>query len=260
MTKKAWKYFQNCSLCEIFAYPEAIFPRWVLKFLNSLQKVQKINFQKRKIRTLSRFFDESSFQFGESLGVDFTGEGFHFRYSLAFCFIVLFLNKLSGEFADRQLLEAVLHGGFWTSSRSKKGISSKKAKQKGNDFSARARFSATGARARERDLSRGADWPIRRAQNEPIGRNPSPIKEKNLQSQATLTRVLTINSRARTNRLRAKWEHALIGRALDARVRALRHALIKSARLRFWEFNPCGESDQLVVHLDSAQNGWAERS
>jgi hypothetical protein len=66
----------------------------------------------KKFRTLSRFFDESSFQFRESLGVDFTGEGFHFLYFLAFWCIVLFLDKLSGEFSDRQLLEAVLHGGF----------------------------------------------------------------------------------------------------------------------------------------------------
>ena len=141
-----------------------------------------MNFQIKKFWTLSRFFDESSLEFRESLGVDFTSEGFHFLYSLAFWCIVLFFDKLSGVFSDRQLLQAVLHAGFWTSSLSE-GISSEKGEQKGNDFSARARFSATGARARERDLSRGADWPIRRAQNDPIGRAPSPIKEKNLQSE-----------------------------------------------------------------------------
>jgi len=28
----------------------------------------------------------------------------------------------------------------------------------------------------------------------------------------------------------------------------------------FAGFNPCGESDQLIVHLNFAKNGWAKRS
>ena len=120
--KKAWKYSQNC----FFRISGGYFSALSFKIFKIVLKSSKNDLFVKKIRTLSRFFDESSFQFRESLGVDFTGEGFHFLYFLAFWCIVLFLDKLSGEFSDRQLLEAVLHGGFWINSLSKKGISSKK--------------------------------------------------------------------------------------------------------------------------------------
>ncbi len=41
-----------------------------------------------------------------------------------------------------------------------------------------------------------------------------------------------------------------------------RYMMIKSAVMITWipVYNPCGESDQFIVHLNVAKNGWAKRS